>query len=130
MAWLVKTEPGEYSFDDLLKDKKTVWDGVRNPRALKNLKAMAPGERVYVYHTGDERQVVGRAEVARVVLPPGGREVVVELKALDRLRQPVSLEDLKSDANFTGSPLLRQGRLSVVFLTVAQARAIDQRSHP
>ncbi len=126
MAWLVKTEPGEYSFDDLVKDKKTVWDGVRNPQALRNLRAMAPGERVYVYHTGDERQVVGRAEVARVVLPHSG-EPVVELKALDRLAQPVPLEDLKSDATFKRSPLVRQGRLSVVFLTAAQAHVIDDR---
>lgn len=124
MAWLVKTEPGDYSFDDLLRDKRTVWDGVSNPQALKNLRAMTAGEQVFVYHTGDERRVVGRAEVLR---PAAGPDARVEIRALDRLEKPVPLADLKADGAFAESPLLRQGRLSVVPLTPAQVRALEKR---
>lgn len=127
MSWLVKTEPGAYSFDDLLRDRRTVWDGVTNPQALKNLRAMTIGQRVFVYHSGDERRVVGRAEVLRAAVEGKGLEVRVELAALGRLKTPVSLADLKSDSAFAGSPLLRQGRLSVVPLTLAQVRAIEKR---
>ena len=128
MAWLVKTEPDAYSFDDLVRDKRTVWDGVTNPQALKNLRAMAVGERVFVYHTGDERRVVGRAEVVRDAQAVAGRGVLVELKAVSPLETPVSLADLKADHAFAESPLLRQGRLSVVPLTAEQVRAIERRS--
>jgi predicted RNA-binding protein with PUA-like domain len=128
MPWLVKTEPGEYSFDDLLRDGQTVWDGVTNPVALKNLRAMVAGESVFVYHTGNERGVVGRAKVVRGAAPGTEREAAVELKAVDRLDTPVPLADLKADSAFTGSPLLRQGRLSVVPLTTDQARAIERRA--
>ena len=126
MAWLVKTEPGEYSFDDLVRDRRTVWDGVSNPQALKNLRSMSAGERVFVYHTGDERRVVGRAEVVRA--GGAGKDVAVELKAVDRLVRPVPLADLKADRAFAESPLLRQGRLSVVPLSEAQERAIEARA--
>jgi predicted RNA-binding protein with PUA-like domain len=128
MPWLVKTEPAEYSFDDLVKDGSTVWDGLTNPQALKNLRAMVPGESVFVYHTGNERRVVGRAEVARSSAPGAGRHAVVELKAVGPLRRPVLLATLKADRAFVGSPLLRQGRLSVVPLTPEQARAIEKRA--
>jgi predicted RNA-binding protein with PUA-like domain len=128
MPWLVKTEPGEYSFDDLLNDGCTVWDGLTNPQALKNLRAMVAGERVFVYHTGEERRVVGRAEVVRSSAPGSGREAVVELKAVGRLGVPVPLADLKADHAFAGSPLLRQGRLSVVPITADQARFIEKRA--
>jgi predicted RNA-binding protein with PUA-like domain len=128
MAWLVKTEPSAYGFDDLVRDKRTVWDGVNNPQALKNLRAMAAGERVFVYHTGDERRVVGRAEVVRDAQAGPGRAVVVELKAVSPLKTPVLLADLKAERAFTESPLLRQGRLSVVPLTAEQVTAIERRS--
>jgi len=128
MAWLVKTEPDAYSFDDLVRDKRTVWDGVTNPQALKNLRAMAVGERVFVYHTGDERRVVGRAEVVRDAQAVAGRGVLVELKAVSPLETPVPLADLKTDHAFAESPLLRQGRLSVVPLTAEQVRAIERHS--
>jgi predicted RNA-binding protein with PUA-like domain len=128
MPWLVKTEPGEYSFDDLLREGRTVWDGVRNPQALRNLRAMAAGESVFVYHTGSERRVVGRAEVVRSAVPGAGREGIVELKAVGPLGAPVPLADLKADRAFAGSPLLRQGRLSVVPLTDDQVRAIEKRA--
>ncbi len=125
MAWLVKTEPGEYSFGDLMRDGRTIWDGVRNPQAIKNLRAMVAGERVFVYHTGDERRVVGRAEVVKVNAGVG-TSAVVELKALRPLKNPVPLTDLKTDRAFAASPLVRQGRLSVVPLTADQARAIEK----
>jgi predicted RNA-binding protein with PUA-like domain len=128
MAWLVKTEPGEYSFEDLLRDERTVWDGVSNAQALKNLRSMSAGERVFVYHTGDERRVVGRAEVVRAA--GAGKDVIVELKALDRLARPVPLADLKGERAFAESPLLRQGRLSVVPLSEAQVRAIETLERP
>ncbi len=127
MHWLVKTEPETYSFEDLLKEGRTVWDGVGNPQALKNLRAMAAGERVFVYHTGGERRVIGRAEVVRAAAEGSGRAALPELKAADRLEAPVALADLKADVAFTDSPLLRQGRLSVVPLTDAQAKAIERR---
>jgi predicted RNA-binding protein with PUA-like domain len=126
MAWLVKTEPEEYSFDDLVRDGTTVWDGVSNPQAIKNLRAMAAGERVFVYHTGSERRVVGRAEVARPAGPGPGPSTLVELKAGRTLKSPVPLADLKGDRAFADSPLVRQGRLSVVPLTADQVRAIEK----
>jgi len=133
MAWLVKTEPGTYSYDDLERERRAVWDGVRNPQALKNLKAMAPGEAVFVYHTGDEKQVVGRAKVVRAAYPDpkaGKTLVVVDLEAAGRLKAPVSLADLKAEPAFAESPLVRQGRLSVVPLTAAQVRVLEKRGGP
>jgi predicted RNA-binding protein with PUA-like domain len=131
MAWLVKTEAGTYSYDDLEREGRAVWDGVTNPQALKNLKSMAVGERVFVYHTGDEKRVVGVAEVARAAYPDpkhkDGTLVVVDLKAVSRLSRPVSLADLKGEATFADSPLVKQGRLSVVPLTTAQVRVIEKR---
>jgi predicted RNA-binding protein with PUA-like domain len=128
MHWLVKTEPGEYGFGDLLRDGHAVWDGVTNPQAVKNLKAMVVGESVFVYHTGNERRVVGRAEVVRSAAPGSGRDALVELKAVSRLAAPVPLAELKADPAFAESPLLRQGRLSVVPLTADQARVIEKRA--
>jgi predicted RNA-binding protein with PUA-like domain len=131
MAWLVKTEPGTYSYDDLEREGRAVWDGVTNPAAVKNLGAMAVGDRVFVYHTGDEKQVVGEAEVVRAGYPDpkGGAKklMVVDLKPVRRIGQPVTLAALKADAAFADSPLVRQGRLSVVPLTAAQAKVIDTR---
>jgi predicted RNA-binding protein with PUA-like domain len=128
--WLLKTEPGTYSFDDLEREGRAVWDGVTNPVALRNLRAMKPGERAFVYHTGDERAVVGRAEVVKAAYPdPRGaseRLVVVDLVPAGRLAHPVTLEAIKKLPVFADSPLVRQGRLSVVPLTAAQVRAIEE----
>ena len=122
--WLVKTEPSVYSFDDLRKDGVTRWDGVANPMALKNLSAMRKGEKVLIYHTGDERRVMGMAEVVKEAYPdPKGaspRLVVVDLKVGKPLANPVGLPDLKASPLFAASPLVRQGRLSVVPITEAQ----------
>src|SRR4051794_5414724 len=113
MAWLGKKEPGTYSYDDLEREGGAVWGGVTNPQAVKNLRAMAAGERVFVYHTGDEKQVVGAAEVVRAAYPDpkdkSGRLAVVDLKAVSRLSRPVTLADLKTETAFADSPLVKQG---------------------
>ena len=127
--WLVKTEPSTYSYDDLEKAKTAVWDGVRNPAALRNLEAMKAGESVLVYHTGDEKAVVGVAEVVRGAYPdpkyPEGKLVVVDLRAVRRLPRPVTLGEIKAQSAFATSPLVRQGRLSVVPVTAAQAKVVE-----
>jgi predicted RNA-binding protein with PUA-like domain len=126
--WLLKTEPSAYSYDDLERDGRAVWDGVSNPVALKNLAAMKAGERVILYHTGDEKSAVGIAEVVRAAYPdPKARNpklVVVDLKPVARLTKPVSLATIKSLPLFAESPLVRQGRLSVVALSAAQWKAL------
>jgi len=126
--WLLKTEPSAYSYDDLERDGRAVWDGVSNPVALKNLAAMKAGERVILYHTGDEKSAVGIAEVVRAAYPdPKARNpklVVVDLKPVARLAKPVSLATIKSLPLFAESPLVRQGRLSVVALSAAQWKAL------
>jgi predicted RNA-binding protein with PUA-like domain len=129
--WLLKTEPSAYSYADLEKDGRAVWDGVTNPVALKNLEAMRVGDRAFVYHTGDEKAAVGVAEVVRSAYPDpkarGSRLVVVDLEPIRRLRKPVGLAEIKSLELFRDSPLVRQGRLSVVPLTAAQWKAIEAR---
>jgi predicted RNA-binding protein with PUA-like domain len=129
--WLLKTEPTEYAYADLEKEGRTRWDGIRNPVALRNLRAMKRGDRLVVYHTGREKAVVGVAAVVREAYPdprPGtaGR-LVVDIEARGRLARPVTLAELKALATFAGSPLVRQGRLSVVPLTAAQWKAIETR---
>ena len=126
--WLAKSEPYKYAWQQLVADKRTVWDGVSNPAALRNLGAMRAGERVVIYHTGDEKAGVGVAEVVRAAYPdprwPAGKRLVVDLKAVGRLPRPVSLAEIKASPVFKDSPLVRQGRLSVVPLTAAQWKAL------
>lgn len=126
--WLLKTEPSTYGYEDLEREGRTVWDGIRNPAALKNLKGMKQGDSVLIYHTGSEKAAVGLARVVREAYPDpksrNPRELVVDLAAVERLRVPVSLAEMRSFASFEGSPLLRQGRLSVVPLTAEQWRAV------
>jgi len=132
--WLLKTEPSEYAFADLQKAGKAVWDGVRNPLALRNLRAMKSGERVVVYHTGDEKAAVGLAEVVREAYPDPKKKneklVVVELRAGKPLARPVTLAEIKAHPAFAQSPLVRQGRLSVVPLTAAQGKALESLARP
>jgi predicted RNA-binding protein with PUA-like domain len=132
--WLLKTEPTEYSYDDLEREKRGRWDGVRNPAALRNLRAMKAGDRVLVYHTGGEKAVVGTAEVVAEAYPDpkakGGTLVVIDVAARGRLPRPVTLADIKAMAEFAQSPLVRQGRLSVVPITVAQWKAIEAKARP
>jgi predicted RNA-binding protein with PUA-like domain len=116
--WLMKTEPSEYSADDLKKAGKAVWDGVANATALIHLRAMRKGDLVLIYHTGDEKCVVATAEVVRQAYPDPKLEdpklVVVDLKWRSALASPVTLAQIKADAAFAGWDLLRIGRLSVV----------------
>ena len=121
MPYLLKTEPSEYSFADLERDKTTVWDGVTNPVALKNLRAMKPGDELIIYHTGDEKRVVGTASVVSVdnADPKSPR---VTIKAGAPLKTQTTLAEIKANVLFGESPLLRQGRLSVVPLTGEQHR--------
>ena len=127
--WLLKTEPTDYSYDDLERAKSARWDGVRNPVALRNLREVKVGDRVFVYHTGGEKAVVGLAEVTREAYPDpalkNSKRLVIDLKAVRRLARPVTLAEIKARADFESSPLVRQGRLSVVPLTAAEARALE-----
>ncbi|PYX01271.1 MAG: EVE domain-containing protein [Acidobacteria bacterium] len=118
MDYLLKTEPSEYSFADLMRDKTTVWDGVSNPVALKNLRAMKPGDRLVIYETGDHKSAVGTATVISVDTSDA-RNPQVKIKAGNAL-QPVTLAQVKANKLFADSPLVRQGRLSVVPLTTVQ----------
>jgi len=113
--WLVKTEPDSYSWDNLVKDKKTVWDGVRNFQARSNMKKMEKGDTVFVYHTGDEKAIVGEAVVTKAAYPdPSDEEwVVVELTAGKPLKKPVTLAQIKSDQRLKEMVLVRASRLSV-----------------
>ena len=116
--WIVKTEPSTYSYDDLARQKTAVWDGVKNNLALKHLRSMRPGDQVLVYHTGDEKAVVGVAEVTRAAYPDPKQKdpklAVVDLKAAGRLPRPVSLGEIKKDRAFADLGLVRMGRLSVM----------------
>lgn len=130
--WLLKTEPSTYSFAELERTKKAVWDGVKNPAALRNLRAMKTGDVAVVYHTGDEKAAVGLATVTREAYPDpkskNPRLVVVDLEAGRRLPRPVALAEMRGMASFAESPLLRQGRLSVVPLNPAQWKALEAAS--
>jgi predicted RNA-binding protein with PUA-like domain len=117
--YLLKTEPTEYSLDDLLKDKETEWDGVSNPVALRNLAQMTPGARLVIYETGDVKSAVGTATVVSVDTKDPKKPRVV-IKAGKRLAKPVSLAEIKANKLFNDSPLVRMGRLSVVPLSAEQ----------
>jgi predicted RNA-binding protein with PUA-like domain len=121
--YLLKTEPTEYSFADLQRDKVTVWDGVTNPVAVKHLREMAPGARLIIYETGDRKSAVGAASVVSVDATDP-KKPLVKIKAGKALPQPVSLQQIKANRLFADSPLVRQGRLSVVPLTPAQHKAL------
>ena len=116
--WILKTEPTTYSFERLLKDRRTVWDGVSNPLALKHLGEMAVGDQVLVYHTGDEKAAVGLARVVRAAYADpkanDSKLVVVDLEAGHPLPKPVTLAAVKADPAFADLALVRMGRLSVV----------------
>jgi predicted RNA-binding protein with PUA-like domain len=117
--YLLKTEPSEYSYDDLTRDGTTEWDGVSNPVALKNLREMTSGTRLVIYETGDRKSVIGTASVVSVDTS-NPKKPVVKIKAGRALARPTTLAEIKAHKLFADSPLVRQGRLSVVPLTAAQ----------
>ena len=121
MDYLLKTEPTVYSFADLEREKATIWDGVTNPAAVKHLREMKPGERLVIYYTGDEKSAVGTASVGAVDASDP-RNPQVKIKAGKPIAKPKSLAEIKALAAFAASPLVRQGRLSVVPLSAAQYR--------
>lgn len=126
--WLVKTEPSAYSYDDMAREQTAVWDGVKNPVAIRNLKAMHPGDQVLVYHTGDEKAVVGWATVVSAPYPDPKHAglVAIDLKAHRRLPQPVTLAQIKADKTFVDLPIVKQGRLSVSPVTAPQWKRVLQ----
>src|SRR6202047_2828043 len=121
--YLLKTEPSAYSFADLQKDGATIWDGVSNPVALRNLRGMQPNDRLIIYQTGDDKSAVGTATVVSVDASDP-KSPQVKIKAGKALAKPVSLAQIKSNPLFADSPLVRQGRLSVVPLTSAQHKVL------
>jgi len=118
-SYLLKTEPSEYSFANLQRDKKTVWDGVHNPVALRNLGEMKSGDRLVIYETGERKSAVGTASVVSVKLTDP-KNPQVELAAGKELAKPITLAEIKANKLFATSPLVRMGRLSVVPLTAEQ----------
>jgi predicted RNA-binding protein with PUA-like domain len=130
--WLLKTEPSTYSFADLQRDGKAVWDGVSNPVALKHIRSMRKADLVFIYHTGDEKSVVGIAEVTRGPYPdPKSKDpkfVVVDLKPVRVLPNPVSLAAIKGEKFFGDFELVRIGRLSVMPVSKERWRYILQMS--
>ncbi len=126
--WLLKTEPSTYSFDRLVADKRAVWDGVRNNLALIHLRAMKPGDRVLIYHSGAEKAVVGTARITAAAYPdPKGtdpKQVVVDVSPDTKLGSPVPLAAIKADPALAELPLIRNSRLSVMPVTADQWKRI------
>jgi len=126
MHFLLKTEPSEYSFSDLQRDQATLWDGISNPVALKHLREMTPGDQLIIYETGDHKTAVGTASVESVKADDP-KNPQVKIKAGKPLPNPVSLAEIKANPLFADSPLVRQGRLSVVPLSAAQHKWLTGR---
>jgi predicted RNA-binding protein with PUA-like domain len=132
MNWLVKEEPDTYSYATFLKDRTTVWAGVRNPVAQRHLREMKQGDRVFFYHTGKEKAIVGTATVSKTAYPDPndkrGSLVVVELAAGKSLKRSVTLAEIKADRRFADMPLVRIARLSVQPVTDEQWDMIEAMS--
>ena len=126
MPLVLKTEPSEYSWDDLRRDKKTLWSGVRNPTARKHMRESRKGDLAVVYHTGTERRAVGIAEITSAPIPDpkDPKAVVFEVRPRKPLAEPVDLDQIKAHPAFADSPLVKMGRLSVVPLTPAQWKVL------
>jgi len=118
MNWLFKEEPTHYSFDDFVRDKRTAWSGVKNPLAQKHLRLVKKGDRIFYYHTGDEKSVVGIAKALTDSYPDpkdkSGKLAVVDVAPVKKLRRPVTLAEIKARAFFRDFPLVRISRLSVM----------------
>ena len=135
MNWLVKEEPTHYGWDELMKDKKAVWSGVRNALAQKHLRAIKKGDRIFYYHTGDEKAVVGICKALGDSYPdPGdksGKASVVDVAPLKKLGRPVTLAEIKADKAFADFPLVRISRLSVMPVSDAEWDRIEKMAgHP
>ena len=130
MNWLFKEEPSNYSFDELVKDKKTVWSGVKNPLAQKHLRSVKKGDRIFYYHTGDEKSVVGIAKALGDAYPDPqdqtGKAHVVEVGPVKKLARPVTLAEIKADAAFKDFALVRISRLSVMPVSDAEWGRIEK----
>ena len=130
MNWLFKEEPTHYGFDEFVKDKRTVWSGVKNPVAQRNLHAVKKGDRIFYYHTGDEKSVVGIAKALGDAYAdpkdPNGKLAVVEVAPVKKLPRPVTLKEIKADARFKEFALVRISRLSVMPVTDQQWEWIEQ----
>ena len=130
--WLVKEEPEHYSYDQLEKDRKTVWAGVRNPLAQKHLRSIRKGDRIFYYHTGKEKAVVGVARAIGDAYPdPGdasGKAFVVDVAPEQKLPRPVTLAEIKADRAFAAFPLVRMSRLSVMPVTDSEWARIEKMS--
>lgn len=124
--WMVKQEPEKYSFDDLLKDGKTVWDGVRNYQARNNLREMRVGDKVLFYHSVSEKSVVGLATVSRESFPDPNDEkwIAVELAPVEKFEKAVTLDEIKAARNLENIALIKQSRLSVMPLTKVEFETI------
>ena len=132
MNWLFKEEPSNYNFDALVKDTSTTWSGVRNPVAQRNLHAVKKGDRIFYYHTGDEKQIVGIAKaLGDAYADPDdttGKAAVVDVGPVKKLARPVTLKEIKADAFFKDFALVRISRLSVMPVTDAQWSRIEKMS--
>jgi predicted RNA-binding protein with PUA-like domain len=132
MNWLFKEEPSHYGFDELVKDKKTVWSGVKNPLAQKHLRSVKKGDRIFYYHTGDEKSVVGIAKaLGDAYADPGdktGKASVVDVGPVKKLPRPVTLAEIKADAAFKDFALVRISRLSVMPVSDAEWKRIEKMS--
>jgi len=130
MNWLFKEEPTHYSFDDFAKDGKTVWSGVRNPLAQRHLHTVTKGDRIFYYHTGGEKAVVGIAKALRDAYPDPddgtGKAAVVDLAPVRKLPRPVTLAEIKADPAFKTFPLVRISRLSVMPVTDEEWSRIEK----
>jgi predicted RNA-binding protein with PUA-like domain len=130
--WLVKEEPDHYGYDQLERDGKTVWAGVRNPLAQKHLRSIRKGDRIFYYHTGKVKSVVAIAKAASDAYPdpddPAGRQFVVDVTPDRKLAQPVTLAAIKADSRFASFPLVRMSRLSVMPVTDAEWARIEKMS--
>ena len=130
MNWLFKEEPTHYGFDAFVKDKKTVWSGVKNPVAQKHLRSVRKGDRIFYYHTGGEKSVVGIATaLGDAYADPAdksGKQSVVDVAPVKKLPRPVTLKEIKADRSFKDFPLVRISRLSVMPVTDAEWKRIEE----
>jgi predicted RNA-binding protein with PUA-like domain len=130
MNWLFKEEPTHYNFDDLVKDGSTAWSGVKNPLAQKHLHGVKKGDRIFYYHTGGEKAVVGIAKAAGDAYPDpadkSGKQAVVDVSPVKKLKRPVTLAEIKADRRFASFPLTRLPRLSVMPVSDAEWAAIEK----